>query len=393
MKAFPAPLARKAARCLPAAPGLYDGGTAEVPAVPGAVHVMRTLCGPVVMLAALVGWGVAAGSESRPPAGQAAEFAREPSWSQPDPRAVRARIEESLGRMPAADAATRTRLDEAWAAVAAGRGDLLDAVLESIAAREPRAAAMTAAVRRDAEPDASWLDEPPIDTALRDAVRLWWGRELVRWNRFDEALPLLAGLDVASAVDPAALLFHRAACQHWLLDADGAIESLDRLLEREGELPARYARLARLLRADAAGIERESLDHIARRMRDVGRRLALGRTGAGTRELQDGVIESLDKLIKKLEDQQQQQDQGGGGGGGGSGQGGEGAPMDDSRIAGGKGAGDVQKRDIGAEDGWGNLPPHDREQALQQIGREFPPHYREAIEQYFKRLAAGGEDR
>ena len=363
-----------------------------MPAGPGAVHAMRTLCGPVVMLAALVGWGVAAGRESQPPAGQP-EFAREPSWSQPDPRAVRARIEDSLGRMPAADAATRARLDEIWAAVAAGRGDIPDAVLESIAAREPRAAAMTAAVRRGAEPDASWLDEPPVGTALRDAVRLWWGRELVRWNRFDEALPLLAGLDVASSVDPAALLFHRAACQHWLLDADGAIESLDRLLEREGDLPARYARVARLLRADAAGIERESLDHIARRMRDVGRRLALGRAGAGTRELQDGVIESLDKLIKKLEDQQQQQDQGGGGGGGGSGQGGEGTPMDDSRIAGGKGAGDVQKRDIGAEDGWGNLPPHEREEALQQIGREFPPHYREAIEQYFKRLAAGGEDR
>jgi len=67
--------------------------------------------------------------------------------------------------------------------------------------------------------------------------------------------------------------------------------------------------------------------------------------------------------------------------------------MDDSRVAGGKGAGDVQNRDIGAADGWGNLPPHKREEALQQIGREFPPHYREAIEQYFKRLAAGGEER
>jgi hypothetical protein len=67
--------------------------------------------------------------------------------------------------------------------------------------------------------------------------------------------------------------------------------------------------------------------------------------------------------------------------------------MDDSRIAGGRGAGEVQKRDLGAGEGWGDLPPHDRERALQQIGREFPSHYREAIEQYFKRLATGGEDR
>lgn len=344
--------------------------------------------------AAVAGWAGGARGAPRAPAEPAAEFAREPSWSLPQPQDVRAQVEESLGRRPPADAAARQRLDATWAGVIAGRGDILDAVIESIAAREPRAAAMVADMARNATPDASWLDEPQVDTFLRDAVRLWWGRELVRRDRFDEALPLLGGLDPAVSVDPATLLFHRAACQHWLLDADGAIESLDRLLEREEQLPARYARVARLLRADAAGIERDSLDHIARRMRDVGRRLELGRMGAGTRELQDGVVESLDKLIKRLEEQRQQQEQGGGGGGGGgSAQGGEGKPMDDSRVAGGKGAGDVQNRDIGAADGWGNLPPHEREEALQQIGREFPPHYREAIEQYFKRLAAGGEER
>lgn len=63
--------------------------------------------------------------------------------------------------------------------------------------------------------------------------------------------------------------------------------------------------------------------------------------------------------------------------------------MEDSMPAGGKGPGEVTKRDVGDGEGWGNLPPHQREEALQQIGREFPTHYREAIEQYFKRLAAG----
>jgi len=354
---------------------------------------MRNLCGAVLMLVAVA--GRAGGVEPPLRADPGLEFAREPSWRAPEPAAIRARAEQAarpLGPDPAAE--TLTRLEAGWAAVAAGRGDTLDAALETIAAREPRAAALMAAVRRGAKPDAAWLDESPSDSFVRDAVRLWWGRELVRQDRFDDALPLLAGLDVAASVDPATLLFHRAACQHWLLDMDGAIESLDRLLEREAEIPARYARVARLLRADAGGLEPETLAHVARRMRDVGRRLHLGRAGAGTRSLQDGVIESLDKLIKKLEEQrqQQQQEQAAGGGAGGSGRGG-GQPMDDSRIAGGKGPGDVQKRDIGDADGWGNLPPHQREEALQQIGREFPPHYREAIEQYFKRLAAGGEDR
>jgi hypothetical protein len=368
------------------------GGRRTVTPERGVADSMRNLRAAVVILAACAAWTGAAADPPRDHADQPAEFARQPSWSPPDPAAVRSRVEEALGRLTPA-APPPARLDEIWAAVMAGRGDLLDAVLTTVATREPRADELMAAVGRDREPDAAWLDAPPLDTFLRDAVRLWWGRELVRRGRFDEALPLLAGLDPAASVDPAALLFHRAACQHWLLDADGAIESLDRLLEREGQLPARYARVARLLRADAAGIDRESLDHIARRMRDVGRRLEHGRTGSATRELQDGVVASLDKLIEKLERQQQEQDQGGGGGAGAAGRGGEGRAMDDSRIAGGKGAGDVQKRDIGATDGWGNLPPHERDEALQQIGREFPPHYREAIEQYFKRLAAGGEER
>jgi hypothetical protein len=127
-------------------------------------------------------------------------------------------------------------------------------------------------------------------------------------------------------------------------------------------------------------------------MRDVTRRLDLGRPGPRTRQVQDGVIESLDKLIAKLQKEQDSQNSGSGGAGSsGGGQGQGGRPMDDSRIAGGKGPGEVTRKDIGDGDGWGQLPPHKREEALQQIGREYPAHYREAIEQYFKRLAAGEE--
>jgi hypothetical protein len=222
-------------------------------------------------------------------------------------------------------------------------------------------------------------------------VKLWLGREFVRQDRFDDGLAVLADLDVATAIDPAALLFNRAACQHWLLEADAAVESLDRLLERAGGIPVRYERLARLMRADIAALEDESLDHIARRMRDVTRRLDQGRAGPKTRQVQDGVIESLDKLIAAIEKQQQESQCQSSSGAGGSGRGGEGKPMDDSRLADGKGAGEVTRRDLGDADGWGNLPPHKRDEALQQIGREFPAHYREAIEQYFKRLAAGSE--
>jgi hypothetical protein len=313
------------------------------------------------------------------------ELERPPSWSIPSSVDVAQRLTAWLDAT-AAPPEARGRALAAWDDAAAAP-DALDRVMAACAAVDPRCAALV----QDQDADRQWLAGPDIHPFQREAVRLWLGRECVRADRFDEGLSLLADLDLATAVDPAALLFLRAACQHWLLAADAAVESLDRLLERAGEIPVRYERVARLLRADIAALEEESLDHIARRMRDVTRRLDQGRAGPRTRAVQDGVIESLDKLIAKLEEQQQQSQSGGGGGGGAAGRGGQGKPMDDSRIADGKGAGEVTRRDLGGTDGWGNLPPHQRDEALQQIGREFPAHYREAIEQYFKRLAAGAD--
>jgi hypothetical protein len=57
---------------------------------------------------------------------------------------------------------------------------------------------------------------------------------------------------------------------------------------------------------------------------------------------------------------------------------------------GGRGPGEVTKKKIGSGSGWGDLPPRDREEAMQEIGRDFPSHYRDAIEQYFRRLAGEG---
>ena len=138
---------------------------------------------------------------------------------------------------------------------------------------------------------------------------------------------------------------------------------------------------------DLEGLDDDSLDHIARRMGDVRRRLDLGRGGKKVRGVEDGIIESLDKLIKKLEEQQCQQCSGGIQDNIRSSR-----PAPDSLPIGGKGRGDVDRRRIGSESGWGDLPPKQREEALQQIGREFPSHYRDVIEQYFRRLAAEGSE-
>ena len=139
------------------------------------------------------------------------------------------------------------------------------------------------------------------------------------------------------------------------------------------------------MQADLKDLQDDTLDHIARRMGDIRRRLDLGRAGSKVRNEEEGVIKSLDKLIKKLEDQQQQQADSGS-----NLQPSEPAPQ--SRIMGGKGPGLVTKKNVGSESGWGNLPPKERERAMQEIGRDFPSHYRDAIEQYFRRLAAEGNE-
>lgn len=330
------------------------------------------------------------------------ELARRPSWTSPSRAEVRDRAmtwaaavagEQSLdGPVTRQVADLWEEAERSGSSGPAGGADLVDLCMATAAVVDPRAAAIRGAIEHPAGLPAAtaWLDDPSTVPFARATVRLWLGRELVRRNRFDEARPLLADLDLAEAIDPAAALFFRGCCEHWLLAPEAAAESFDRLLERESEIPVRYARLARLLRADIAALEADSLDHIARRMRDVRRRLDLGQAGPLTRGVQQGVVESLDKLIEKLENQQQGQSAASGASSAGEG-GASGSPMGDSRIAGGRGAGEVQKKELGSGAGWGNLPPHEREAALQQIGREYPPHYREAIEQYFKRLATGGE--
>jgi len=243
---------------------------------------------------------------AEPKAARDAELAREPSWAAPAVADVQRRALAWASEVAGLEGAARA--EPIWKEIATGAAgaDLIDAAMATAAVVDPRAAAVRAGPL-EASGGLGWLDAQSTSDFGRQAVTLWLGRELVRRDRFDEALPLLADLDVTKSVDPAALLFHRGCCQHWLLDREAALESFDRLLEREAELPARFARLARLLRADIAGVRSDSLDHIARRMRDVRRRLDLGYAGPETRRVQAGVIESLDKLIEELEQQRQQQ--------------------------------------------------------------------------------------
>jgi len=238
-------------------------------------------------------------------------------------------------------------------------------------------------------PSQPWLTDPQTPPLVANNLRLLYGRWLVHEALFDEALVQLSGLKPGEVVAPACLLFYQGVVHHKLLDKEAGLKVIEQLLAGAEQSPRRYVDVARLMQQDLQGLEDDTLDHIARRMDDIRRRLDLGRAGKKVRKIEDGVIESLDKLIKKLEEEQKKKQ---GSGSGSSNNIRSSSPAPDSQIIGGKGRGDVTKRRIGAESGWGDLPEKQREEVLQQIGREFPAHYRDVIEQYFRRLAAEGSE-
>lgn len=223
---------------------------------------------------------------------------------------------------------------------------------------------------------------------LQDAVRLACGRAAAQRRLYDEGLETLAGLSVEQVCDPASLLFYRATCEHHLLMKEPCLKNLDLLLGREDELPRRYVTLATLMHGDIEAVKEDSLDEIARMMRDVQRRLDLGRIGTKVRGEEQKIVDKLDKMIKDIEEKlKKQRQQNGKQPNNSPSQDSQMQPMDDSRIAGQNGPGDVDEKDIGSRSGWGNLPPAQRQESLQRLTEELPSHYRDIIEGYFRELS------
>lgn len=321
----------------------------------------------------------------------------EPDWSVPDVEQVRMRLFDYLESAlisPERQLAVRAEW-KSTESLGTSSEQTLDRLALCLAKADDRVseivAATSTASQRGVLPEYPWLADSTTPLLVRNNMRLYLARWLVQEGYYDEALGWLDGLGTADVVAPDVLLFYRAIAHHCLVQPDEADKALSRLQQHAEILPVRFQRLAALMQHDLAGLEGESLDHIARRMVDVRRRLNKGRSGSRVQEVENGVIESLDKMIQDIENQlhqQQQQAMASSSGGQQSI-----SPMDDSQLpSGAKAPGKVDRRDIGSKDGWGNLPEKDREKALQDIGRDFPSHYREVIEEYFRRLAAEGAD-
>lgn len=312
------------------------------------------------------------------------------SWSSPTNEQVRQQLDQWLNEIKA-DSAVRQRVDAVWSVPAEGTSDanLLDRVVAVIATADAQTADLIAVLQsNNSAPPVKFefLFNEQTPTFVRNNLRLAYGRWLAQQSHFDEALEQLAGMTPQQVVDPAALLFYQAATYHRLLKKEECLTALDKLLENEGRLPKRFVTVAKLMDSDIRPLETDSLDEIARLMAEVRRRLNFGHAGKRVRQQEDDVIAKLDKMIKNIEDQLQKMPSSGQGSGGPQ----SSNPAQDSQNLGGKGPGDVDQKRIGSKSGWGNLPFKEREQALQQISKDLPAHYREAIEEYFRKLAKDG---
>lgn len=335
---------------------------------------------PIAMLVSFL--AVAAGANATAPVDP---LVAPSAWKPPQWGEVRTQVLAWL-EASHADDQTQNRVLKRWPdSEPNGMTDRLGYLVETFALADKRIAdavtALTVAAPQSLPPT-EWLSSSEYSEFVTDNFMLYLGRWAVQQQLYDEALEQLDGLTTDDVIDPAGLLFYQTVVRQRLLQKEKALESLRRLLAGAEHVPRRYLAVAELMRPDLENLKDDSLDHIARRMDDIRRRLQFGRADQKVREIEDGVIESLDKLIEEAKRQQQQQAQSGAPPGGSSGQ-----PAPDSRILPGRGPGEVTKKDIGDGSGWGDLPPKQREAALQQIGREFPAHYRDAIEQYFRRLA------
>ena len=371
---------------------------------------MRYFLTKSLVLVAVIYGGIALPDAQSADATVADPFGKRASWNIPTTSEVRKQLDDWLAAQEVDDA-TREKIDAIWGEgeASASPTRVLETVTRAFAEVDSEAARIVALCQDpqmqlvppefayldnssqnpadDAEPSLETNDASRTDDWVRNNLRLLYARWLAQNALYDEVLEQLDGVKPVDVVDPASLLFYRAVAQHRLLKKDECLETLATISEQKESLPRRYASLVQLMEADIRPLETDSLDEVARMMDDIRRRLELGRAGTQVRKQEDEVIAKLDKMIEEIEQQQQQAAAAAAAGGSSSA---PSNPLQDSIPVQQKGPGNVDPKQLGDKSGWGNLPPKERQEALQQISKDLPAHYREVIEEYFRKLAREG---
>jgi hypothetical protein len=313
------------------------------------------------------------------------------------------------------DAATLQKLDAVWKDK---DQSILDRVAASFALGDPVAAKLLAEARDNNGPAPivvpSVFKDEKQSAFYRANMGLIYSRALVNRRVYEEALATLKLFSPEQMVDPASYLFHRAVCEHAMLQKPEATKSITRLFAEAAQLaPERYKTVATLMLMDMLTWKDKSLGDIARKMENIERRLEIARGGPETQRQQREVLNRLDEMIKKMENKKKKGDGSGDPKPGSPGQPGEDecpdgggkpgpsqpggppqgiqpptGPAGDFAVPPGNGGtGNTTKtqfKKLEAE--WDHLPPRERERALQDLTTGMSPRHREAVENYFRNI-------
>ena len=203
------------------------------------------------------------------------------------------------------DAATLTKLDTIWKDESRST---IDRMADSLALGDKIAASLIAEARDANAPapivlPAVFKDEK-TSAFYRANLGLIYARALANRRVYEEALDTLKMFQASQVADPAAYLFHRAVCEHAMQQKPEATKTILRLLEEGASIsPDRYKTVATLMLLDMHTWKDKDLGDIARKMDNIERRLEIARGGPETRRQQREVLNRLDEMIKKLENQ------------------------------------------------------------------------------------------
>jgi tetrahydromethanopterin S-methyltransferase subunit G len=203
------------------------------------------------------------------------------------------------------DASTTAKLEAIWKE---NQRSILDRMADSLALGDPTAAKLLADARDPSAPAPVVLPDvfknEKASVFYRANLALVYARALTNRRVYEEALDTLKLFRAEQVADPAAYLFHRAVCEHAMQQKPEANKTIARLLEEGASIsPDRYKTVATLMLIDMHTWKEKDLGDIARKMDNIERRLEIARGGPETRRQQREVLNRLDEMIKKLENQ------------------------------------------------------------------------------------------
>jgi hypothetical protein len=184
---------------------------------------------------------------------------------------------------------------------------VLDQVADTLALGDPDAAKLLADAR-----DATSVAPTKVPALLKDSKRplffranlaLAYAKALTGRRVYEESLSALKICKVEQVVDPASYLFYRAVAEYTLQLRADANYSILRLLDDVVDTPDRYKTVAGLMVYDMLSWKDKDLGWVSRTASNIERRLDLARGGQVTQKMEKDVINRLDEMIKKLENE------------------------------------------------------------------------------------------